>query len=145
MVASAAIPADDVGVGASRSVILVLLTLLSWLGFFVHNIADLPGQTLLSPESLVPTIVFAVLVLAWFTPARRVAAWALLIWALLHLVGGAVLSVLPLPILPFAPEQSRWHYAFHALYGLLQLPLIVALIAWLRRWRSGSTQAGGVG
>lgn len=43
--------------------------------------------------------------------------------ASLHLVGGA-LSVLPLPFLPFAPEQSPKHYAFHGLYALTQIRLL---------------------
>jgi hypothetical protein len=27
---------------------------LAWLGFYIHNVADLPGQTLLSPETSLP-------------------------------------------------------------------------------------------
>jgi hypothetical protein len=102
--------------------------LLSWTGFVVHNFADLPGQTFLSPETLFPTLVFAVLLFLWFTPARRGAAWATLVWAVLHLVGGAVISVLPLPILPFDPDQSVRHYLFHLLYAAPQIPLV--LFAW---------------
>lgn len=116
--------------------LVVAGAVLSWLGFFVHNVADLPGQTILSPESSIPTLVYATLLVLWFTPVRRAAAWALLVWALLHLIGGAVLSVLPLPILPFSPDQSLRHYAFHGLYGLLQLPLIVAVIMWIRADRT---------
>ena len=56
----------------------------------------------------------------------RFGAALLLTWALLNLLGGAVLSVLPLPFLPFVPEQSLRHYSFHLLYGLTQVPLIVA-------------------
>lgn len=115
-------------------VLFVAAVVLSWLGFFVHNIADLPGQGILSPESLYPTLVFAVLLGLWFAPAvRTVTTWLLLAWAILHLLGGAVLSVLPLPILPFVPEQSFYHFAFHGLYGLLQLPLIVLGVRALRR------------
>lgn len=115
------------------AMVVAVGVVLSWLGFFVHNVADLPGQTILSPESLFPTLVYLALLIVWYTPARRFAAWALLVWGLLHLIGGAILSVLPLPVLPFSPDQSLWHYAFHTLYGLLQLPLIVGLVAWLRR------------
>jgi hypothetical protein len=57
--------------------------------------------------------------------------YLLLAWALLNLLGGAVLSVLPLPFLPFVPEQSLRHYSFHLLYGLTQVPLIVAARAQL--------------
>lgn len=105
---------------------------LSWLGFFVHNVADLPGQTILSPESAIPTLIFVLLAAAWLTPARRIAAWVLLGWNVLHLVGGAIVSVLPLPILPFSPSQTLYHYTFHAVYGLLQLPLLVVLVRYLR-------------
>ena len=96
----------------------------SWLGFLVHNVADLPGQTLLSPETLVPSLVTAALVVAYAAGWRRVAAVGLLVWATLNLVGGA-LSVLPLPVLPFAPEQTLRHYSFHALYAATQIPLLV--------------------
>ena len=40
--------------------------LISWSGFFLHNYADLPGQTILSPETLYPTLVYLVLIAAWF-------------------------------------------------------------------------------
>jgi len=114
---------------------------LSWLGFVVHNFADLPGQTLLSQETAYPTLVYLVLLALWFTPGRRVAAWALLGWGLLQLLGGAVISVLPLPFLPFAPEQTLYHYAFHGLYGVLQLPLLAALRRELRSRRDRSAGA----
>jgi len=35
------------------------------------------------------------------------------------------LSVLPLPVLPFTPEQSLRHYSFHVLYAATQVPLLV--------------------
>ena len=97
---------------------------ISWLGFLVHNVADLPGQTLLSPETLVPSLVTAVLVAAYAVGWRRVAAVGLLVWAILNLVGGS-LSVLPLSVLPFEPEQTVRHYSFHVLYAVTQIPLIV--------------------
>ena len=100
---------------------------ISSLGFLVHNVADLPGQTLLSPETLVPSLVTAALVIAYAAGWRRVAAVGLLVWATLNLVGGA-LSVLPLPVLPFEPEQTLRHYSFHALYALTQIPLMVVSV-----------------
>ena len=42
----------------------------------------------------------------------------------LHQVGGT-LSVLPLPVLPFEPEQTLRHYSFHLLYAATQVPLLV--------------------
>ena len=97
---------------------------ISWLGFLVHNVADLPGQTLLSPETLGPTVVTAVLVVAYAVGWRRVAVVGLLVWATVNLMGGA-LSVLPLPVLPFEPEQTLRHYSFHVLYAVTQIPLLV--------------------
>jgi hypothetical protein len=110
-------------------------TVLAWLGFSIHNIADLPGQSLFSPETGLPTLVYLVLFLGWWRfPSRRVTLWLLVGWGLLNLIGGG-LSVIPLPFLPFYPEQSVRHYVFHVLYGAAQLPLIVLLWGWLRQRR----------
>lgn len=117
----------------ARPVEVLSAGVVSWGGFFVHNAADLPGVSLVGPEYLYPTLVYLALAALWFTPARRIAAYLLLGWCLLHLVGGAVVSVLPLPFLPFDPEQSLYHYAFHVLYGVAQVPLLVVLLRYLRR------------
>lgn len=50
----------------------------------------------------------------------------------------AIGTALPLAILPFDPEQTLEHYAVHLLYGLTQLPLIIAALVWLRRHRTGA-------
>ena len=68
---------------------------------------------------------------------RRAGAWSLLVWSTVNLVG-AVLSVLPLPFLPFEPEQTVRHYAFHGVYLLSQLPLIAATWIWLHSLREQS-------
>lgn len=61
-------------------------TVLAWAGFFVHNIADLPGQTLASPESFLPTIVWLVAAALWLFPrTRRAGAWSLLVWSTVNL------------------------------------------------------------
>ena len=61
------------------------------------------------------------------------AAIALLLgWGLVHLVVGAVITVLPFPFLPFVPEQTAAHYLAHFLYGLAQVPLIAAMFGHLR-------------
>ena len=105
---------------------------MAWLGFFIHNIADLPGQSLFSPETGLPTLVYLVLFLAWWWfPSRRVTPWLLFGWGLLNLIGGG-LSVIPFSFLPFYPEQSWRHYLFHVAYGASQLPLIAVTGAWLR-------------
>ncbi|GAA0937481.1 hypothetical protein GCM10009554_25780 [Kribbella koreensis] len=115
---------------------------LAWTGFVVHNFADLPGQTFVSPETLLPSLGFVGIAVLWLTGAHRAAVWAALVWGGLHLVGGAFLSVLPLPILPFDPEQSLRHYLFHVLYGVTQLPLL--LVAWRSRRTDGLPDRPGV-
>jgi hypothetical protein len=65
-------------------------TTLAWLGFYVHNIADLPDQSLVSPETGLPTLVTLVLFLAWWRfPSRHGTLWLLLGWGLLDLIGEA--------------------------------------------------------
>jgi hypothetical protein len=120
---------------ADRSLGLVAALLaLSWLGLFVHNSIELPSLNLLSPENSLPALV-AVLLFAgwWLLPTRRLAAALLLAWGLLHLVGGAIVTVIPFSFLPFVPEQDFIHYFAHFLYGLAQLPLIGVMIQQMRR------------
>ncbi|MCD2441564.1 hypothetical protein LQ757_04665 [Agromyces sp. SYSU K20354] len=106
------------------------------LGLVVHNLADLPGSTVFSPETLFPALVYVVLTGLWFLlPARRTAARLLLAWGWISLIGG-ILSVLPLPFLPFEPAQTVSHYAFHVLYAVTQLPLILVTTFWLRGARA---------
>jgi hypothetical protein len=104
---------------------------LGWAGFATHNFADLPGEKLTSPDTLYPSLIFIAIGLLWLTPARRTAAWSTLTWNGLHLIGGAIISVLPLRFLPFHPDQTPRHYLFHLLYGTTQLPTL--LIAWHNR------------
>lgn len=104
-------------------------TLLSWLGEFVHNRADLPHLSLLSPENTIPALIAALLFLAWWLlPLKRTTHVALLGWVLLNLIVGGILSVIPFPFWPFHPEQTVFHYSMHVLYGLAQLPLILILL-----------------
>jgi hypothetical protein len=51
----------------------------------------------------------------------------MLVYGAQMLIGGG-LSVLPLPILPFSPEQSYAHHLSHAAYAAAQLPLVVACL-----------------
>ena len=108
----------------SHGLVAALLAL-SWLGLFVHNSIELPALNLLSAENSLPALV-AVLLFAgwWLLPTRRLAAALLLVWGLLHLVGGAIVTVIPFSFLPFVPDQNFTHYFAHFLYGLAQLPLI---------------------
>lgn len=88
------------------STVFVVLGL-SWLGLVIHNLADLGAQVLFGPETVAPTAVYLLLAAAWMNPARRPVAWLMLVWCLLNLIGGGLLSVLPIPLWPFQPEQSR--------------------------------------
>ena len=123
-------PEESSGAGR-RALWVPVSAILGWVGLFLHNLADLPDQTIVSPESLIPLLVTLALVAAWFTSWRPVAAWALLGWGVLNLVG-AILTVLPLEILPFDPQQTMAHYSFHAIYGIAQVPLILTTAIWLR-------------
>jgi uncharacterized membrane protein YjdF len=117
----------------SRALVAALLAL-SWFGLFVHNAIELPSLKLLSPENSLPALVAMLLFVGWqLLPTRRLAAALLLVWGLLHLVGGAIVTVIPFSFLPFVPEQDFTHYFAHFLYGLAQLPLMWVTIQQLRR------------
>jgi hypothetical protein len=117
----------------SRGLVAALLAV-SWLGLFAHNSTELPSLNLLSPENSLPALVAVLLFVGWWLlPTRRLAAALLLVWGLLHLMGGAIVTVIPFSFLPFVPEQDFTHYFAHFLYGLAQLPLIWVMIQQLRR------------
>jgi hypothetical protein len=108
---------------------------LAWVGMYIHNRADLPALTLLSVENLGPALVWVLLVVFyWRFAHRRWAVGLLAAWGLLNLVGG-FLSVLPLPFLPYAPEQSLRHYGFHVLYAATQVPLLALARSQWRQTR----------
>ena len=105
------------------------LTFLAWLGEAIHNRADLPQLSLSSPETTIPALISLLLFLGWWLlPYQRVMRQALLSWTWVNLVGGGILSVLPLPFLPFVPEQTVFHYVMHMQYILTQIPLIAILL-----------------
>ncbi|MEJ2707308.1 MAG: hypothetical protein P8074_06810 [Anaerolineales bacterium] len=113
---------------------VAVLVTLSWLGEVLHNAVELPQLTLLSPENLFPALVSVALFLVWWrTPDKRAPAMLLFLWGGIHLLFGAILSVLPLPFLPFIPEQTTRHYLSHLLYGLAQLPLLVMMALSIRQ------------
>jgi hypothetical protein len=108
------------------STVVFVATAVSWLGLCVHNAGSLGTDSLLAGDTIYPTVAYLVIAAAWLSPWRVVAAWILLGWAWLHLLGGGLLSALPWW------EQSLDHLAFHVAYGLLQLPLIVVMTRYLR-------------
>ena len=107
---------------------LAAALLVAWLGMAVHHAADLPDMPPLAPEYVAPAVVSVALWLLWWRRSSPTARGLILGYALLQLVGGAILSVLPLPIWPFVPAQTFCHYAFHGVYGLAQLPLVVSAL-----------------
>jgi hypothetical protein len=97
----------------------------SALSMLAHNLYELP----LSPidlENSGPIAFAGILGIAYAVrPSSKAVAAALLGWGVLNLVIGGIVTVLPLPILPFVPEQSVTHYAAHVVYTLGQVPLVL--------------------
>jgi hypothetical protein len=78
---------------------------------------------------LVPAVI---LILVWWrfphSVTVRIALGAL---GSVHLVG-AMMTVLPLPVLPFVPEQTVAHYLVHAVYAAGQIPILLVAFHVLR-------------
>ena len=87
----------------TRATMAVALAI-SAASMLAHNLYELP----LSPidlENSGPIVFAAMLWVAYaLWPDSRFVAAAALGWGVLNLVIGAIVTVLPLPILPFAPE-----------------------------------------
>ena len=111
-----------------RSIGTPAAIVLAWAGMAVHDAVELPDLIPASAEFLVPTAIYLIAGAAFVMTGMRVSAMVLGGWALLNLVGGGILSVLPLPILPFTPDQSVGHYLAHAFYAVTQVPLLA--ITW---------------
>jgi len=111
---------------------------MSWVAMLAHNQFEL----LLTPldiENSGPLLVdLALLGAYWRFPTSRVVQVAILGWAVLNLVIGGVLTVLPLPVLPFVPEQSLNHYLAHVLYAAGQVPLVLLAVSALRQRPAGA-------
>jgi hypothetical protein len=110
-----------------RAVALIVAVIVSALGLAFHTVREFGWPALLNPASgMIPVLsVQVALLVAWLRAGRqRTLTKALLATGLIELVGGAIISVLPLPILPYVPDQSVQHYISHVGYGIAQLPLI---------------------
>jgi hypothetical protein len=108
---------------------------LSWMGEYIHNRMELPQLSFLSPENSFLLLLAVILFILWWkAPGSRIPTILLLVLGTVHLVGGGI-SVFPFKFLPFYPEQSWKHYFTHILYGLAQLPLIIAMV-WYVSGRS---------
>jgi hypothetical protein len=123
---------------------------LSTFGGWYHNIQEFPGMRLWAPEMLMTIVPALGLLVWWWMRPGATLVLVTAVWALLNLIVGAFLTVLPLPVLPFQPEQSttsptssmqspRCHrrapprratYQSHLIYAVTQVPLLVVL-AWL--------------
>ena len=108
----------------------------SGLGMVVHTVREfgIPGvfawETGLAPVAFVEVALF---VLWWHERSSRPTLGLVLsATGLFQLVGGAILSVLPLPFLPFAPAQTADHYLSHVVLGITQIPLVVIPLKFRR-------------
>lgn len=110
---------------------LVAALSVSAFGGWYHNVQEFPDMGLMAPEMVSTIAPAAILAVWWLIRPGRAVWWATLAWIALNLVVGAVLSVLPLPILPFTPAQTAEHYMSHLLYGVTQTPALYGL--WITR------------
>lgn len=112
---------------------------LSALSMLAHNLSELP-LTPIDLENSGPILFAAILGVAYaLRPDSRLVAGAALVWGVLNLVIGGIVSVLPLSILPFVPEQSVTHYAAHVVYAVGQVPLVIVAYRALR-WADAPRQ-----
>jgi hypothetical protein len=113
---------------AWHRLLMVVALGVSTAGAVYHNLLEFPGMSLGAPEMLAAVLPATILAIGWLVRPGRALWWATLVWVVaLNLVVGAILTVLPIPILPFSPEQSWDHYAAHILYALAQLPAVYLL------------------
>ncbi len=112
----------------------------------MHTVREfgLPGvfawETGLAPFTFVQVAIF---VLWWHRrSARPTLSLVLAATGIFQLVGGAILSVLPLPFLPFAPAQTVDHYLSHVILGVTQIPLIVTPLKLRRLEELGDRSRG---
>ena len=110
---------------------------ISWASMLGHNLYELPLSPS-DPENSGPLLVAVGLGVAYAArPGSLSVAASALAWGVLNLVVGGILSVLPLPFLPFVPEPSMSHYGAHIVYTLGQVPLV--LVAYrAARWATAS-------
>jgi hypothetical protein len=117
-----------------RTASIVAATGAAIAGMEIHNAQELGLPFLLRAENFLPVLIYVVLGAALIRlPGSRIVGGATLAWALMNLVLGGLVSVLPLPIMPWVPEQTVTHYAAHLIYGLSQVPLVVLSFSALRR------------
>jgi hypothetical protein len=86
-------------------------------GTMLHDVVEF-GRPVIENSGVVAVVLVAG---AWAWSSlpkhRRIVRGSLLALAWLFFLGGAVASVLPLPIWPFEPDQNAGHYLVHALWA----------------------------
>jgi hypothetical protein len=111
----------------------------------VHTVREFGYSGLFSlGTGMIPVVaVQTVLFIVWgLVPSRRSAmTLALVVTAIFQLVGGAIISVLPLSFLPFIPEQTLEHYLSHVFLGITQIPLIVIPLELRKRRQVSDVKA----
>src|SRR5437879_12843884 len=99
----------------------------SGLGMAVHTVREFGSPGVFAWETGLAPVVFAqvaIFVLWWHgRSARPTLRIVLAATGLFLLVGGAILSVLPLQLLPFETAQHVVHYLYHVYIGISQLQL----------------------
>jgi hypothetical protein len=97
-----------------------ILLIVAWAGLWVHELHRVPTLFGLTPDGSLPFAAVIAVLIAW----KQRPAILLLGYGWLHLLG-AITTVLPLPFLPFLPEQTLSHYVVHAAYAVAQVPLLL--------------------
>ena len=114
----------------------------SAVGMAFHTVREFGYSGLWSLDTgMLPVVAVQIFLFAvwWLSPrARTGAGIALVLTGVLQLIGGAIISVLPLSFLPFVPEQSLSHYLSHVVLGITQIPLIVVPLIGVRCQRIAS-------
>ncbi len=108
--------------------------ILAWLGGWGHEFYRVPAQFGFTLVSLVDLLLALLIFLAWWRFPRSFLPLSGM-WVLAILHGLGVLSVLPLPIWPFVPEQTVSHYIVHGVAFLAQLPLLLLVFKLMSRLR----------
>ena len=110
-------------------------------GMLAHDIFEFGPAFLVDPQTLIPLAIFVILAILAARETAGLPTWiALFAWGAMNLVGGGILSVLPLGLLPFQPEQSLGHYGVHVVYTLAEVSLV--LVAWSGVRASRTRRAG---
>jgi hypothetical protein len=105
----------------------------SWLGLWAHEVYRVPDRAGLTSDGSLPMlgVLVGLLVLGRAFPRQSTLLVGARALGTLHLLG-AVLTVLPLGVFPFVPEQTPEHYGAHLVYAVAHVPLL-----WLVAPRPG--------